>query len=85
MLGGPSIPAVGFAAGVDRLVMLSSNLDETSGIISILPVEEKNFSVSIIPHTSEVTTLGSIKKDDIVNIEIDILARYIDNNIKKIK
>ena len=44
MLGGPSIPAVGFAAGVDRLVMLSSNLDETSGIISILPVEEKNFA-----------------------------------------
>ena len=43
MLGGPSIPAVGFAAGVDRLVMLSSNLDETSGIISILPVEEENF------------------------------------------
>ena len=44
MLGGPSIPAVGFAAGVDRLVMLSSNLDETSGIISILPVEEENFA-----------------------------------------
>ncbi len=44
MLGGPSIPAVGFAAGVDRLVMLSSNLDETSGIISILPVEEENFT-----------------------------------------
>ena len=44
MLGGPSIPAVGFAAGVDRLVMLSSNLDETSDIISILPVEEENFA-----------------------------------------
>ena len=44
MLGGPSIPAVGFAAGVDRLEMLSSNLDETSGIISILPVEEENFT-----------------------------------------
>ena len=43
MLGGPSIPAVGFAAGVDRLAMLSSNLDKSSGIISILPVEEKNF------------------------------------------
>ena len=53
--------------------------------LTVNNVEEKNFSVSIIPHTSEVTTLGSIKKDDIVNIEIDILARYIENNIKKIK
>ena len=53
--------------------------------LTVNNVEEKSFSVSIIPHTSAVTTLGSIKKDDIVNIEIDILARYIDNNIKKIK
>ena len=44
MLGGPNIPAVGFAAGVDRLVMLSSNLNKTSGIICILPVEKENFS-----------------------------------------
>ena len=43
MLGGPSIPAVGFAAGVDRLVMLSANLEENSTILSILPVEEENF------------------------------------------
>ena len=43
MLGGPSIPAVGFAAGVDRLVMLSANLEEDSSILSILPVEEENF------------------------------------------
>ena len=41
--------------------------------------------MSIIPHTSEITTLGSIQTGDIVNIEIDILARYIDNNIRKIK
>ncbi len=53
--------------------------------LTVNNVEEKSFSVSIIPHTSAVTTLGSIKKDDIVNIEIDILARYIENNIKKIK
>ena len=43
MLGGPSIPAVGFAAGVDRLVMLTANLEENSTILSILPVEEENF------------------------------------------
>ena len=53
--------------------------------LTVNDVEEKSFSVSIIPHTSAVTTLGSIRKDDIVNIEIDILARYIENNIKKTK
>ena len=53
--------------------------------LTVNNVKENSFSVSIIPHTSEVTTLGNIQKDDIVNIEIDILARYIENNIKKTK
>ena len=53
--------------------------------LTVNDVEDKSFSVSIIPHTSAITTLGIIEKGDIVNIEIDILARYIENNIKKIK
>ena len=53
--------------------------------LTINDVNEKSFSISIIPHTSEITTLGNIQKGDIVNIEIDILARYIENNIRKIK
>ena len=53
--------------------------------LTVNQVEDKSFSISIIPHTFDITTLGSIKKGDIVNLEIDILARYIENNIKKIK
>lgn len=51
--------------------------------LTVNDVEDKSFSISIIPHTFDITTLGSIKKGDIVNLEIDILARYIENNIKK--
>ena len=35
------------------------------------------FSVNIIPHTQSNTTFGTIKKEDDVNIEIDMLARYV--------
>ena len=35
------------------------------------------FSVNIIPHTAEVTTLGSLKEGSEVNLEIDVLARYL--------
>ena len=51
--------------------------------LTVNEVEDKSFSISIIPHTFDITTLGAIKKGDIVNLEIDILARYIENNIKK--
>ncbi len=35
------------------------------------------FSVNIIPHTAEVTTLGALAQGDRVNLEIDVLARYL--------
>lgn len=35
------------------------------------------FSLNIIPHTAQVTTLGALKAGDGVNLEIDVLARYL--------
>ena len=43
----------------------------------------RRFDVNIIPHTFEVTTLGEIKIDDGVNIEIDVIARYLDRLMMK--
>ncbi len=36
-----------------------------------------HFAVNIIPHTAEVTTLGALAAGDKVNLEIDVLARYL--------
>ena len=36
-----------------------------------------DFLLNIIPHTAEVTTLGTLVVDDQVNLEIDVLARYL--------
>ena len=36
-----------------------------------------DFLLNIIPHTGEVTTLGALKVGDQVNLEIDVLARYL--------
>jgi len=36
-----------------------------------------DFALNIIPHTAEVTTLGSLSEGDAVNLEIDVLARYL--------
>ena len=40
-------------------------------------VDGATFGVNIIPHTAKVTTWGDIKEGDKVNIEIDMLARYL--------
>lgn len=36
-----------------------------------------HFTVNVIPHTAEVTTLGELAEGDGVNLEIDVLARYL--------
>jgi riboflavin synthase len=40
------------------------------------------FSVAIIPHTFENTNLGTAKAGDAVNLEFDVLAKYVENLIK---
>ncbi|SFG11173.1 riboflavin synthase alpha chain [Novosphingobium sp. CF614] len=36
-----------------------------------------HFTLNIIPHTAEVTTMGAMRAGDAVNLEIDVLARYL--------
>jgi riboflavin synthase len=36
------------------------------------------FEVALIPHTKQVTTLGSKRPGDLVNIEVDLLAKYVE-------
>ena len=52
----------------------SVTLDGVS--LTVNTVDDVSFSVLIIPHTLSVTTLGSWKAGDEVNIEVDLMARY---------
>jgi riboflavin synthase len=46
--------------------------------LTVNEVDERSFDVNIIPHTAEVTTLGDLSSGDPVNVEIDVIARYLD-------
>ncbi len=51
-------------------------LDGVSLTVNI--VEDNRFSICIIPHTLEVTTLGSLTVGHSVNLEVDLIARYLE-------
>ena len=40
--------------------------------------DDRTFSVSIIPHSLEITSLGSVHQGDIVNIEVDLIGKYVE-------
>jgi len=45
--------------------------------LTIARVLKNNFQIAIIPKTLELTNLRNLKKNDLVNVEFDILAKYI--------
>jgi riboflavin synthase len=45
--------------------------------LTVNEVDDDTFGVNLIPHTWEVTTLGALKPGARVNLEIDMLARYL--------
>jgi riboflavin synthase len=45
--------------------------------LTVNEVDGNRFGVNIIPHTQAVTTFGTVKPGDPVNLEADMLARYV--------
>jgi riboflavin synthase len=54
----------------------SVTLDGVS--LTVNDVDGAKFSINLIPHTLEVTTLGALKAGARLNLEIDLLARYVE-------
>lgn len=52
--------------------------------LTLVAVEKERFSVALIPHTLKETTLGERKVGDAVNIETDILAKYVQQQLTRI-
>jgi riboflavin synthase len=47
--------------------------------LTISKVTKKGFQIWVIPHTYKLTNLSTLKKNNLVNIEIDILSKYVRN------
>jgi len=46
--------------------------------LTVVTVVDDTFSVAVIPHTSDVTTLGQRGVGSAVNIEVDVMAKYVE-------
>lgn len=49
--------------------------------LTVVDAEEDSFTVALIPHTLEVTTLGEKNLGDTVNLETDVLAKYVQRSL----
>jgi riboflavin synthase len=62
---------------LSRFIAAKGSVAVNGVSLTVNVVEEDMFAVNIIPHTTSVTGFGTMKPGDKVNIEIDMLARYV--------
>ena len=51
--------------------------------LTVNEVENNSFGINVIDHTQNVTTLGELEVGNFVNLEVDVLARYVARQLGK--
>lgn len=62
-----------------RYVVEKGSITVDGASLTVAAVHDDGFSIAVIPHTSEVTTLGRKGPGDPVNIELDVVAKYVES------
>jgi riboflavin synthase len=70
-------------ADLSRFVAAKGSICINGVSLTVNHVAGSHFDVNIIPHTFAVTTLGELGPGDEVNIEIDVVARYLERLMTK--
>jgi riboflavin synthase len=60
-----------------RFIAVKGSVAVNGVSLTVNETAADTFGVNVIPHTAEVTTFGSLRAGDAVNVEIDMLARYV--------
>lgn len=64
--------------GLGRYIIEKGSISIDGISLTVNHCDDRTFSVSIIPHSLEVTTLGSLHQGNKVNIEVDLIGKYVE-------
>ena len=71
-----------FPSKIQKYIALKGSITINGVSLTISKRKKEEFEVSLILHTIQNTNLGKLKKNDKVNLEIDIIARYLETLCK---
>jgi len=68
--------------GLSRQMASKGSIAVDGVSLTLVEVDKDRFSVALIPHTLKVTTLGPLRVGDPVNLETDVLAKYVEQQLR---
>ncbi len=69
---------IGTPEGLRRYLVPKGSVSVDGVSLTVATLEGSTFSVALIPHTLEATTLGRTAVGDPVNLEVDVIAKYVE-------
>ena len=69
--------------GLARYIVMKGFITLDGVSLTVARLGKSFFEVALIPHTAERTTLGALAPGDLVNVETDVLAKYVERLVKK--
>jgi len=72
-----------FPAALAGLIVQKGSIAVNGVSLTVSGMARSTFSVALIPHTMKATTLSLLKQGDAVNLEVDILAKYVQALLKR--
>jgi riboflavin synthase len=67
-----------FSRELGRYIAMKGSITVDGISLTVAALGDDWFEVAVIPHTWRETTLGDLKKGDRVNLEVDVLAKYVE-------
>ena len=64
---------------IEKYIVEKGSIALNGVSLTVASKNENTFDVALIPHTIEITTFGNLVAGDSVNVEVDILGKYIEN------
>lgn len=68
---------------IEKYIAFKGSITINGVSLTVCELGKEEFTVALIPHTLKTTNLGKLKKGDKVNLEVDIMARYMERLMKK--
>lgn len=72
----------GVPAGLAKYIIEKGSIAIDGTSLTVNSCDDKTFSIVIIPHTLEVTLLGTLREGDSVNIEVDLIGKYVEKMLQ---
>jgi riboflavin synthase len=83
--GDEVVLTIGAAAGLMDQIVEKGSITVDGVSLTVARAGQYRFDVALIPHTLEMTTLGSLAAGDVVNLETDIVAKYVRRIIEGVR